>query len=455
MEFRPIRIEDRETIEHYARRFAAANCDRAFANIYCWEFLYRSAWCVVEDFLIIRFQIDGGPKIGYMEPLGAGDFATILPLLRADAAAHGQRLRLMGLTAEGCERLRRTGGSFAFDSRRAQEDYLYRRSDLAELPGRKYQPKRNHIRRFESHYPDYRYEPLTRTHFTECLRLEAAWRKTRPGHTGDLSAELRAMQRAFDHWEKLGLRGGCLHVGDRLVAFTYGSPINETCFCIHAEKADTTFDGAFAMINRLFASQLPENFTLINREEDLGIEGLRRAKLSYQPTCLERKFVGMELHPDEQQCKALWQKCFNDEEEFIDSFLIRHYRRSRMLYRTAERQIVAMLHLIPFESELGHTTYIYGVATDPAQRGRGLATELLHEAMQTIRERGDDAAILIPGSEELKGFYSAHGFRDCALPVRFPMGDDFDFGTGNPAADRAMVWLRDPARPLPETILCL
>ena len=364
--FNPVRLADKQTIESYTLPSGIDNCDLAFANMFCWEFKYRSAWAEQEGFLLIRFQIDGGERIGYMQPVGRGDFSHLIPLLREDAHAHGQRLRIIGLTDEGVAAIRAAHpGQFAFDSDRDMEDYLYRADDLSTLTGRRYQPKRNHINRFMFEYPDFRYENLTRDRFAECMQLEREWRRAHEGHTSELCAEQRAMQRAFDHFEELEMLGGCIYVGDKLVAFTFGSAVNEHTFDTHVEKADTDYDGAFTIINKLFAEHLPERFTLINREEDLGIDGLRQSKLSYHPAVIQHKFTAIHLHPDEIACKELWTAAFGDDEQFIDSFLIRYYSRSRMLTAEYEGRTAAMLNLLPFESQLGRTTYIYGVATAP------------------------------------------------------------------------------------------
>lgn len=456
IEFHPVRLEDRAVIERYTMPSGITNCDLAFANMYCWQEVYRSAWAEVDGFLVIRFQIDGGSKIGYMQPVGPGDFAPIVPLLRADAHAHGQRLRIIGLTDEGCAMIRRMHiGQFAFESDPALEDYLYAADDLRNLPGRRYQPKRNHINRFTAEYPDYRYEPLEPRHFAECMRLEGEWRRAHEGHRSELCAEQRAMQRAFEHFEELGMTGGCIYVGDRMVAFTYGSAVNERTFDTHVEKADTEYDGAFTIINKLLAQHLPERFTIINREEDLGIEGLRRAKRSYHPAALGRKFTAIRLHPDEIACKELWTAAFGDDEAFVDAFLIRHYSRRRMLTAEADGRTAAMLHLVPFRSELGRTTYIYGVATAPEYRRRGLVSELMERAVRLIDERGDEAAVLIPapGQEWLREFYGRFGFAG-SIPVTFRTPDGFDFGTGDAAADLAMVRRRDTSLPLPERLEC-
>ncbi|MBE5686480.1 MAG: GNAT family N-acetyltransferase [Alistipes sp.] len=451
--FKPITIEDKAEIESFTLPYAPANCDLAFANMFCWQFQFKTAWSVVDGFLVIRFQIGGSDRIGYMQPVGAGDFTPVLRHLEEDILAAGQRLRIIDMTPEGLEKLRSVGHcQFAFASDRNLEDYVYNASDLRDLPGRKYQSKRNHINRFEAEY-EYRYEPMTRDHAAECMRLEAEWRKTRSGHTGELSAEQRAMQRAFAHFDRLGLIGGCIYVGDRLAAFTYGSAVNDHTFDTHVEKADTEFDGAFTVINKLFAQHLPERFTLINREEDLGLDGLRQAKLSYHPAFLQHKFTAICMHPDELACKELWMKAFGDDEQFADSFIMRYYSRRRMLTAEAEGRTAAMLHLLPFRTELGRTTYIYGVATDPAFRGRGLASQLMREAMRLIADRGDDAAFLIPtpGKEWLREFYGRFGFAG-DVPTEFVSADRFDFGTGDAAADRAMVWRRTPEGPLPEQL---
>ena len=456
IEFRPVRLEDRATIERFTMSSDITNCDLSFANMFCWQEVYHSAWAIVDGFLVIRFHIDGGDRLGYMQPVGEGDCARIIPALREDAHAHGQRLRIIGLTDRGREMIRQMHiGQFAFESDRALEDYVYAADDLRNLPGRRYQPKRNHINRFMAEYPDYRYEELTPDRFDECMQLEREWRRNHEGHTSELCAEQRAMQRAFAHFAELGMTGGCIYVGERMVAFTYGSAVNDHTFDTHVEKADTDYDGAFTVINCLFARHLPERFTLINREEDLGIEGLRRAKLSYHPAVIQHKFTAIHLHPDELACKELWQTCFGDEEQFIDSFLIRYYSRRRMLSIERDGRMAAMLHLLPFESELGRTTYIYGVATTPEYRGRGLATELMREAMRLAGERGDDALFLIPtpGEEWLRDFYGGFGLEG-RIPVEFVTRDGFDFGTGRAADDVAMLWLRDPARPRPERLRC-
>ena len=468
LSFKPLELGDRARIEHYTIPSPLTNCDLAFANMYCWQPTYRSEWTEIDGFLVIRFRIDGGARVAYMQPVGEGDFTPLLPRLAADAATWGQPLRLVGLTDEAAGRLRALGaapgrlrlpdgvGHPILAADRDLADYIYLREDLCRLSGRRHQPKRNHINRFLAAYPDYRFEPLTPDRFEECMRLEQAWYRRHEGVDGEeeIQAERQAIRRAFGAFEALGLRGGCLYVGDRMVAFTYGSAVNRETFDIHVEKADTSYEGAFAMINRLFAETLPEQYRYINREEDLGVEGLRRAKLSYEPCRLSDKLRALFPEEEELACKRLWQSCFpEDDEAFVDRFLLVHYVRGRMLVRRQEGRIAAMLHRIPFESGIGRLSYLYGVATDPDCRRRGYASELVQEAVRRSREAGDAALFLIAADASLRDFYARFGFEG-EVPVLFRSADGFDFGTGDPAGDRAMVLRLDPAVPLPEQLVC-
>lgn len=453
--FKPIEPADKPLIESFTLKSDCRNCDMSFGNIYCWREHYRSTWAVVGGFLVIKFLIDGGRRIGYMQPLGDGDFTAILPALAEDAHRNGQRLRLIGLSDDACEKMRRGGcEGFAFDADRSLADYIYLADDLRTLPGRKYQPKRNHINRFTAEY-DYRYEPLVRERFAECMRLEAEWRRARAGqgHTSEMGAEQRAMQQAFDRFEELGMQGGCLYVGDRLVAFTYGSPVCGDTFDCHVEKADTEYDGAFAMINKLFVEHLPARYRYVNREEDMGLDGLRRAKLSYHPVQLWSKSTAIHLHPDELACKRLWKEAFGDPDDFIDRFLIRYYSRRRVLSVCDGERMLSMLHLIPFRSEAGRTLYLYGVATAADHRGRRLASGLMDEALERARREDCDLLMLIPAEAGLRDFYGRFGFRE-ERPVRFSVPDDFDFGTGDPSHDTALVLPLKEGIDLPEVLHC-
>lgn len=153
-------------------------------------------------------------------------------------------------------------------------------------------------------HPDYQYRALEAADIPQCLALEKQWQENKKDEgqrTEAYENELRSMHYVFDHWEELGGQGGVLLDGGQVLAFTFGAPINYDTFDVCVEKADARVEGAYAMINREFVRHLPPEYLWINREEDLGIEGLRKAKLSYQPHVLLLKHAVMLKRPMEAE----------------------------------------------------------------------------------------------------------------------------------------------------------
>ena len=278
--FKDITLADRDTITAFTMKSDRRNCDLSFSNLCSWRFLYDTQFAVIDDFLVFKFW--AGEQLAYMMPVGNGDLKAVLRKLIEDADKEKHNFCMLGV----CSNMRADLEAilperFIFTEDRAYADYIYLRSDLATLKGKKFQAKRNHINRFRNTYPDYEWCKVN-----NCDQQEG---------TGN---ERRALIYALHNFEALGLTGGILHVNGKIVAFTFGMPINHETFGVHVEKADTSIDGAYAMINYEFANRIPEQYIYINREEDLGIEGLRKAKLSYQPvTILEKYMACLKDHP--------------------------------------------------------------------------------------------------------------------------------------------------------------
>lgn len=296
--FKDITLADKDTITSFTMKSDRRNCDLSFSNLCSWRFLYDTQFAVVDNFLVFKFW--AGEQLAYMMPVGTGDLKAVLWELIEDARKENQHFCMLGV----CSNMRADleailPEQFTFTEDRDYADYIYLRSDLSTLKGKKFQAKRNHINRFRNTYPDYEYTPITPDRIQECLDLEAEWCKVnncdQQEGTGN---ERRALIYALHNFEVLGLTGGILHVNGKIVAFTFGMPINHETFGVHVEKADTSIEGAYAMINYEFANRIPEQYIYINREEDLGIEGLRKAKLSYQPaTILEKYMACLKEHP--------------------------------------------------------------------------------------------------------------------------------------------------------------
>lgn len=289
--FREITLNDKETITRYTLNSTRQSCDFSFSNLCSWQFLYGTKFAIYHDFLFLKFSIESTPF--YMLPIGDGELQEAIEILKKDAKDEGTTLRIAGVDNETCNKLKHLfPEQIIFTTNRNYTDYLYLRHDLASLNGKKLQPKRNHINKFKRLYPNYEYLPITSENIADCIRLEAEWCKANNCQQNEGTGnEQRAVLYALHHFNALGLSGGLLQINKRIVAFTFGMPINRQTFGIHVEKADITTEGAYAMINQEFAKHIPEQYTYINREEDLGLEGLRKAKLSYQPVLLLDKYI--------------------------------------------------------------------------------------------------------------------------------------------------------------------
>lgn len=183
-------------------------------------------------------------------------------------------------------------GQYQIEYDRDSADYLYRQESLATLAGKKLHAKRNHINRFLENYPDYQYERINGKNWKECLELEEAWaRENNPEHDVDKENEKAVIAYALEHRKMFGMIGGLIRAEGKVVAFTLGERLTEDTFDVHFEKAYADVQGAYAMINREFVRRELSDYTYINREEDMGIPGLRQAKLSYQPDSLVEKGI--------------------------------------------------------------------------------------------------------------------------------------------------------------------
>ena len=278
MTFHPLTLFDREAMQAVMLHSGRRNCNYTFANLVGWKFLFGTEVCVLENAVVLRYTFDG--QRAYMVCTSE---ALSLELIEALFDDSNGNLTLIGLEDSQVPQL--SGFSISVEPLRDQYDYIYRRTDLATLHGRHLDAKRNHIHRFRAEHPDFEYRPLTTESFDECRRLTEIWQEEKGG-SDTINAEKQVMDTIFSNWEALGMIGGSIFVDGRMVAFTYGSAVTTDTFDVCVEKADRHVEGAFAIINQQFAEHLPEQYIYLNREEDMGIPGLRRAKLSYQPEIL-------------------------------------------------------------------------------------------------------------------------------------------------------------------------
>ena len=284
LNFTPITLEKKDLYAPYLRCGSHRGCAYSFVNLYLWG---RQSAAIVEDTLVVFSQFDR--KSVYTFPCGCGDPAPALAALMEDAKTRGIPCRLVGLTQDDCAALEQLyPGKLRYHFDRDTFDYVYDINDLADLPGRKFQKKRNHLNRFRQQNPDYILEPITAENLQEAVALVEKWyalREAADPHS-DFHLERAAIKKALRHKEELDMEGLLLRAADGVVAMTLGSFLSDDTFDVHFEKALDIADGAYPAINNGFARHLRDKYPqlkYLNREDDLGIEGLRKAKLSYNP----------------------------------------------------------------------------------------------------------------------------------------------------------------------------
>jgi len=273
---------DREAMQAVTLPSGRRNCNYTFANLVGWQFWYYTEVCVLENTVVLRYTFDG--QRAYMICTAE---ALSLELIEALLDDSNGDLILIGFEDSQVAQLSIFNFQFSITTEpdRDQYDYIYRRTDLATLHGRHLDAKRNHIHRFRAEHPDFEYRPLTPESFDECRRLTEIWQEEKDA-SDTIDVEKQVMETIFSNWDALGMIGGSIIADGRMVAFTYGAAVTTDTFDVCVEKADRHVEGAFAIINQQFAEHLPEQYIYLNREEDMGIPGLRQAKLSYHPEIL-------------------------------------------------------------------------------------------------------------------------------------------------------------------------
>lgn len=281
MDFRKITIEDKEWIKDRLAVDQFYGAEYCFSTMFNWQDFYHNEIAKFEGFAVIRSRFDG-VTFGYF---GAGDRLKLIQALEEEAAKEGVPLRLHSILEPERQRLEeQMPGKFLFEEDRVDFDYCYTREKLAELKGRKLAAKRNHIKHFLVSCPDWSYEPITEKNLPECRAMSVDWYKNREETTGEkLEEEQKALYTAMDHFKEEELMGGLLRVGEKVEAFTLASAVNKDTVVVHFEKANLTYPGCYPMINQQFVEKSCQNYSRINREDDMGSESLRKAKESYVP----------------------------------------------------------------------------------------------------------------------------------------------------------------------------
>lgn len=300
IDFHPPRLEEKPWVDELLRRADYRGCDYNFTNLFVWSRAYHQEIARVDDFLVTH--VCGRMGCSFMFPAGGGDLASVIRKLEEEAARRGEPCGWCALPPRQMAELEEFfPGQFTFTADRDGYDYLYEIDRLADLGGKRLHAKRNHINRFMENNPSWTYEEITPESLGECLAMDKEWYRRSLAREGeaeerDLGDEGVALRQAMEHYQALGLEGGLIRVYGEVVAFTMGDLLNSDTYDVHFEKAYGELQGAYAMINREFARWVRgrhPNVRYLNREDDMGVEGLRKAKESYYPDQMVEKHTAM------------------------------------------------------------------------------------------------------------------------------------------------------------------
>lgn len=292
LEFRRITLNDRDKVNIALTASDFRGCEYSFANNLAWCRLADSQICFYKDFYIVcaSGNEDGIPT--FILPSGKGDYRDVISEMKLFSEKNGYHLRLCGVTEKSLEMLNELyPDAFSAELDRDGCDYIYLRSDLAELKGKKFHQKRNHLAKFNRLESEF--SLISEKDFDDCISFIVSDYNSKfdKGTSHSAIAEQYAVNTYFNNFEELGLKGGIIKIDGKIAAVTIGERLNSDTFCVHIEKADRNFDGIYTGICNKFVNACTEGFTYINREEDLGIEGLRKSKLSYHPVFLLNKYI--------------------------------------------------------------------------------------------------------------------------------------------------------------------
>lgn len=294
IQFHYATIQDKPWIDQLLRNSGEQGCEYTFTNLFAWSDLYQLQVAEVEGCLTCFMTGVIGPC--YLYPVGGDSRAAVLAL-RKDAAERGEPFRLACLSSQ--RRAELEGwfpGCFVFDEDRPGFDYLYDIERLSTLTGKKLHGKRNHINKFVSEHPEWSVEPITPDNLAQCLDMNERWHQenAQEDDTATFEEDGVALKKCMAHYPQMGLDGLLLRSEGRVLAFTMGELMGaDDTYDVHFEKAFADVPGAYPLINREFARWVQQRYPQVrylNREDDMGVEGLRQAKKSYYPDLLLEKY---------------------------------------------------------------------------------------------------------------------------------------------------------------------
>lgn len=422
--FRKIEINDKTLYNEKLHAKNTRSCQYGFSNLFMWG-VQEIAF--LHDHIVLYSRFDC--HCFYPFPIGCGDKKAVLDAIFTDAKERGVCPCLTGVHEEDRKTLETLyPNQFYFHADRSNYDYVYDINDLADLKGRKLHRKRNHLKHFKKNHPDYVVSPITPENIERVRAFVADWYKLKleENPNGDYHHEQAALEKAFTYYDSLSMEGLLLEENGKVLGFTMASPLSSDTFDVHYEKARGDIDGAYTTINSEFANYIRgkyPNIKYLDREEDMGIPGLRKAKMSYFPHHLVKKYKAFPLRmsfaftePEASmlsELRTLWKEAFGDSDDFLDCFYSTAFDISRCRVATADDKLAAVLYWFDCILDGQLIAYIYAVATAKDFRGNGACHMLLEDTHKHLRSLGYSGVVLVPGNDALVHLYEGCEYELC------------------------------------------
>lgn len=278
-ESRKVVLEDKPMFDEFFSKRQPEISAYSFTNIFAWREPHNTELSRVDDAIIVHYN---HKSLRYcLEPIAQDPAVVIEQVIKQ----FGSSVEFVRISSEVADKLK-SDPMFRVDYDRDNADYLYLASDLIRLEGRRYDAKRNFISRLRAN-ADYEYVKLDQNTAIESHEFAEKWCEERDCETSEgLKRELCAIWEMLTNFEALDLCGGAIRIDGAIVAFALGEALNDETLVCHVEKADSKISGLYQLINNEFAVHEAADYKYINREQDMGVPGLRKAKKSYQPVTL-------------------------------------------------------------------------------------------------------------------------------------------------------------------------
>lgn len=291
IKFRRPTIDDVNILRKFFWNSNVNACDYSAANIFLWSEVNNIEIYYDEEVLYIRYLLNG--EFYYTFPITSKSIKKAIEKIEVYADENEFELKFAIIEEGMFEILEKIfPGKYSIEYNRDYFDYVYLKDNLMNLSGRKYHGKKNHINKFKKNYERWAYEPITTDNIDECTEMVNIWcMENGCSEIKEKYNEMQVALNALKYFDELNLKGGLVRAGNRVVAVTIGEELNKDTFVVHFEKAFSNVQGAYPMINQQFVLNELGDYKYVNREEDLGIEGLRKAKESYNPEYYVKKGI--------------------------------------------------------------------------------------------------------------------------------------------------------------------